>query len=94
MPIVDVKVVKRDRTVEDFDCAKITRVAAAAGLDSASAQVIADRVCQWAEGLGKGEVTSIEIKNQVLVEIQKVDKMVASAFAWYEKTKEKVSIDV
>lgn len=78
-------VLKRDGTKENFDLMKIERIARSAGLSKVDAQKISKNVFHQ---INKNkEVTSLEIRGRVLLELEQVDKYAAGLFAWYEKNK-------
>ena len=83
-----IRVVKRDRTLEDFDKKKIARVVAAAGLEIEKANDLADRVDLWVTQNSQEAVTSLQIRDKVLEELKKVSSYAAGLFEWYEKTKD------
>ena len=37
---------------------------------------------------GKNQITTLQIRNQVLSELGKINEFAANAFLWYEKTKD------
>ncbi|OGD09907.1 hypothetical protein A2397_06300 [Candidatus Amesbacteria bacterium RIFOXYB1_FULL_44_23] len=84
-----IKVVKRDGVKEPFDPAKITQVVNAAGLDFAQAQIVSDRVVAWVKKQKVPEISSLQIRDQITVVLETVDKQVANFFRWYQKTKDK-----
>lgn len=83
------QVIKRDGSYEEFDQGKIARVTQAAGLSSDQAQALADKLAQWANQSGKSQIPALEIRNQVVAELQKVNPNAANLFVWYEGTKNK-----
>jgi transcriptional regulator NrdR family protein len=86
MPIF---VVKRDKSLEEFDPDKIRKVVEAAGLNDEEAGTLVNEVVNWLESLGKDKVTSLQIRDKVVVEIQKINKNVAEKFISYEMNRDK-----
>ncbi len=81
-------VVKRDQSAEQFEVSKIARVAQASGLDEQKSLELAQRVEAHFTQLNQEKVTSLQIRDVVLFELKKVDSYAANMFEWYEKTKE------
>jgi 2-phosphoglycerate kinase len=80
-------VVKRDGSTQEFDKAKIAKVAQAAGLTIDDAVVLASET--EAEISSKDKVTSLEIRDIVSKKLRAKDKYAADMFDWYQKDKEK-----
>lgn len=85
----EVMVVKRGGSKEPFDPEKISRVVAAAGLRPVEASELAEGVARWVELQDKSEITSIEIRDRVFRELEKVDKYASGLYAWYQNLKDK-----
>lgn len=85
---MEIKVVKRDGTIEAYDADKIVRVVSAAGLRPVDAAGLSDKITSWLE-TKKGQVTSIDIRDKVFEELEKVDKYASGLFAWYQNLKDK-----
>lgn len=85
---MNITVIKRDGEKEPFDETKISRVLHAAGLEESIAKDIAINTKKMFHNQNKNEVTSLEIRDAIIPQIKKADDAVASAFIWYEKTKE------
>ena len=83
------QVIKKDGTLEDFEKGKIERVITAAGLSQEQAEKLADDIEKWAETSGKNQITTLQIRNQVLLELKGLNEFAANAFVWYEKTKDR-----
>ena len=47
-----------------------------------------DDIEKWAGTSGKNQITTLQIRNQVLSELGKINEFAANAFLWYEKTKD------
>jgi len=82
------KVIKRDGTYEAFDPEKIKRVAKASGLEENEAQKVAENVSSWIKLKGK-PVNTVDIRNEVVRELQNVNEYAANLYLWYETTKYK-----
>lgn len=85
----NIQVKKRDGSLENFDQAKIARVAVATGIDTGQGQQLAANVASWIESLGQPTVTSQQIRDKVVEELQKVNPNAARLYTWYEKTNDK-----
>lgn len=83
-----IKVKKRDRSLENFDQMKIARVVAAAGLTHEQGQQLAATITNWAQTYSNLTLTSAQIRDKVIEELQKLNPNAANLYAWYEKTKE------
>lgn len=84
-----IKVIKRDKNKEDYDANKIQRVVKIAGLTDDQASELAQKITDWLIERNKPLVTSVQIRDKVLVEIQKVNQDAADKLIWYEKYKDK-----
>lgn len=81
-------VIKRDGSIEPYQEEKIARVVSAAGAEDHVSNEVAKRITAWLESNTSPEVPSLAIRDQVIVELLKVDTDAASMFSWYQKTKE------
>ena len=75
--------------IEIFDSGKIIRVLKAAGLDQVEAEKLTAKIINWLNERAKSQVTSLQIRDRVIIEIQKVDRAAAKRFISYEKYKDK-----
>lgn len=82
-------IIKRNGAKEPFDAEKIARVVQSAGLRPIDAAELADRIDRWAKNQPKNELSSIEIRDRVFKEIEKVDKYASGLYAWYQNLKDK-----
>lgn len=89
---MNIVVIKRDGTKEDYDSEKVDRVVVAAGLTPDQATSLVESVGEWLKEKSTHEVTSLEIRDKVLVELKKRDMYAANMFEWYQKTKENPSL--
>ena len=83
------RVVKRDKVLEDFNEAKIVNVLEASGLSHEDAQHICVVVFQWAEDTKKPLVTTLQIRDRIITELQKTNKDAASHYVAYEQNRDK-----
>jgi len=83
------QVIKKGGTLEDFEKGKIEMVTIAAGLSRQQAKKLADDIEKWAGTSGKNQITTLQIRNQVLRELKNLNQFTANAFLWYEKTKDR-----
>ena len=82
-------IIKRDNKQEVYVPEKIIKVVKAAGLSQEEAEKLTSNITNWLKERRVPHVTSLEIKDRVIVEIQKINKAAADKFIWYEKTKDK-----
>ncbi len=83
-------VIKRDGSIEPYQEEKIVRVVQAAGADEQVSKEVAQRITAWLTLNTSPEVPSLAIRDQVIVELLKLDTDAASMFSWYQKTKDRV----
>lgn len=81
-------VTKRDGSKEEYHPDKIIQVLEAAGLEVAPSIQIAQSVTTWIETRNSPEVTSAEIRDQVLVKLDQINPQIANLYRWYQKTKD------
>ncbi len=86
---MNIKVTKRDKSINDYNPDKITRVVKAAGLTQKEAMELTSSITKWLKKRSRPEVTSLQIRDRVIIEIQKRDVAAAKKFIWYEKYKDK-----
>jgi transcriptional regulator NrdR family protein len=84
-----ITVIKRDGSKQEYHPDKIIQVLEAAGLEVAQSIQVAQGVTDWIEKQNKSEVTSLEIRDKVIDQLQIVNPQVAGLFRWYQKTKGK-----
>lgn len=82
-------IIKRNGSEEPYEQEKITKVVQAAGLRPIDAEELAQKVTDWLEKRNKGKVTSIEVRDKVFKELEKVDKYASGLYAWYQNLKDK-----
>lgn len=82
-----IEVAKRNGTIEDYDESKIVKVVVATGLEPEQAQTLAVNVTKWIKDNSLSKVTSLQIRDQVVEGLKKVNKYSANLFVWYEETK-------
>ena len=84
-----IKITKRNNKVADYNPEKIIRVVKEAGLTKKEATKLATSITKWLKEGTQKKVTSLQIRDRVIVEIQKRNKAAAKKFIWYEKYKDK-----
>jgi transcriptional regulator NrdR family protein len=84
------EVVKRDGEIENFDKAKIAKVAKAAGLTKEKADALARKVESELKNLNRDRVDSKQIRDFVAYELKRADSYAYGLYVWYEKEKDKV----
>lgn len=85
---MSLQVIKRDGSIEDYNEAKITRVAIAAGLNPDQAQTLTSAINEWIRENTFSKFSSLKIRDKVFEELKKANAGAANLFSWYEKTKE------
>ena len=86
---MNIKVSKRNKSTEDYSPEKIMRVVKAAGLTQKEAMQLTSSITKRLKKRSRPEVTSLQIRDRVLVEIQKRNVAAAKKFIWFEKYKDK-----
>ena len=79
-------VIKRDGSKQEFDKAKIAKVAQAAGLTPEQASNLANEA--ETELQNSQDVSSLEIRDIVSKKLREVDQYAADLYDWYQKNKE------
>lgn len=85
---MNTQVVKRDLSIEDYNQNKIAKVGVAAGLNESQAQALAVSISKWLNERNVNKITSLDIRDQVVNELKKLNTYAANLFMWYEKTKD------
>jgi transcriptional regulator NrdR family protein len=83
------RIVKRDKELEDFNEAKIVNVLEASGLNHEEAQNICKIVFQWAEDTKKPLITTLQIRDRIITELQKTNREAAEHYVEYELKRDK-----
>lgn len=83
------RVVKRDRQHEEFNAGKLMKVVEAAGLTNEEAKKVCVNVTRWIEESGKPLVTSIQIRDRVIIEMQRINHEASKKFVEYEKSRDR-----
>ncbi len=86
---MNIKVLKRDKSIEDYSSEKIMRVVKAAGLTQKEARQLTASITKWLKKQPRPKITSLQIRDRVLIEIQKINVAAAKKFIWFEKYKDK-----
>jgi len=84
-----IKVTKRNNTTIDYSPEKITKVVEAAGLSKEEAIDLTEAINKWLNERNDEKVASIQIRDRVIVEIQKRNESAAKKYIWFEKYKDK-----
>ncbi|OGD86846.1 hypothetical protein A2164_01420 [Candidatus Curtissbacteria bacterium RBG_13_35_7] len=86
---MEIRVIKKGGTSEEFDPDKIARVVTAAGLAPKDGFMIAIEVANWVKKQNKKSIGSYEVRKKIVEEVGKINKDVAKVYNWYEETKER-----
>lgn len=81
-----VNVIKRDGSKEAYDETKVARVVGAAGAKGEDGKQVAKSITTWLVSSKQTEVTSLSIRDRVIMELKKVNEEAANFFIWYQKT--------
>ncbi len=81
------QIIKRDGSKEPFDLDKIARVVTAAGLEPDETDRLVNKLTDWINSLNKVEISSLEVRDQVLLALDSINTSVANLFRWYQKTR-------
>ncbi len=84
----NVRVIKKDGTIEPFNPGKIAKVLRAAGLEQEPSETVVSNISSWVESLHQNVISVTQIREKVIAELQKVNTYIANLFQWYEKTKD------
>ena len=83
------RIVKRDKSIEDFNAAKLLLVTTSSGLSEEEAKKLCVTIQKWAEGTKKPLITTLQIRDRIITELQKTNHDAADHFIEYEKTRDK-----
>ena len=86
---INIKVQKRDGKLEDYDPEKIKKVVKAAGLDEVKTEKLVKDINKWVSTLKKEKITSLQIRDRILVVIQKLDDYASKKYIWWERYKDR-----
>lgn len=80
-------VIKRDGTKDNYNPEKIKSVLTAAGLETDDIKKLISNIDNWITNQNK-EMTTLEIRDQVITQLETLNPYVAGLFKWYQKTKD------
>jgi transcriptional regulator NrdR family protein len=83
------KIIKRDKSIEDFDINKIFRVVQAAGLSEPQAKQLISDINKWIKDNFAVNIPSTMVRDKVFDELSVANKNIADLFKWYEENKYK-----
>jgi transcriptional regulator NrdR family protein len=83
------KIIKRDKSIEDFDINKIFRVVQAAGLSEPQAKQLISDINKWIKDNFTVNIPSTMVRDKVFDELSTANKNIADLFKWYEENKYK-----
>ncbi|TSC85704.1 MAG: Uncharacterized protein G01um101416_818 [Microgenomates group bacterium Gr01-1014_16] len=86
MDLKDLKVKKRDGSIEPYQPDKLVRIALAAGLTHRQALTLGTHIYDWALTQTQPIPTSI-VRDQIISELKAVHPPAANLYLWYESTK-------
>jgi transcriptional regulator NrdR family protein len=87
----NIKVIKRDGTSEPFNTDKIIRVLNSAGLPESQSEQVVQKITSWINSNHLEIFKSLELKDKILEELEKLNPQIANLYKWYESTKDTVS---
>lgn len=82
-----ISVRKRNGETEPYDSKNVYKVVKAAGLNDEESRKISDQVNNWIISQGKSEISSLEIRDQVINYLKEINTDIADLYRWYESTK-------
>ena len=82
---MDIKVQKRDGTMEAFDRSKIVSGLTNAGATVQEVEKVVGQIEAWVQGVAGGVVKSVDIRAKVIEMLRTANATVASAFEGYSK---------
>lgn len=83
-----ISVVKRDGRIESFSIDKVKRVLLASGLSPDATEEALLEIISWADSQETDTITSSQIRDKVISELNERDQYAANMFTWYQKSKE------
>ena len=86
MDLKDLKVKKRDGSIEAYQPDKLVRIAMAAGLTHNQALTIGTHIYDWVLTQSQPVPTS-SIRDQMMTELTTIHQPAANLYLWYESTK-------
>ena len=86
---MELKVEKRDKSLEDYNPGKITKVLVAAVLEKNQAKEISDRVTKWLKEKNIQQVSSSDIRKKIIEILKEVDSQAHDFYVWYKKLEDK-----
>lgn len=87
--LMSFRVVKRDKQIEDFNEAKIVNVLESCGISHEEAQQFSVRIFQWVTDTKKPLVTTLQIRDRIITELQKMNREAAEHYIQYEINRDK-----
>jgi transcriptional regulator NrdR family protein len=84
---MQIKFIKRDGSIENYNEHKIIKVLIAAGLEKNDAENISQKITKLILKTKELQTNSLQVRNFVIEELKKIDPNIANFFLWYEKTK-------
>lgn len=87
MDLKDLKVKKRDGSVEPYQPDKLVRVAMAAGLAHRQALTLGTHIYDWALTQPQ-PIPSTAIRDRMVAELKAIHSPAANLYLWYESTKD------
>lgn len=85
---IDIKVKKRDGTIEEYAKEKIKKVVLAAGLDDSESEKLLTEIDNWLKGRNFKVITSIKLRDRVATELKKLNEYAYNKYIWWQKYKE------
>jgi transcriptional regulator NrdR family protein len=83
--VIDLKILKRDGTMEDFDRSKLVGGLLKAGATPAEADNVTGQVESWANGLNLEVVSSTDVWKKVIEALKAINPGAGTAYETYRK---------
>lgn len=86
---MNVKVKKRDGTLENYEDQKVGRVVIACGLDSKDTEKLVSELNTWVSQFEGKTINSLQIRDKIIELMPKYSEYSAKQYIWWEKYKDK-----
>jgi len=84
----NILIIKRDQAKEPYSENNVFKVVKAAGLNESQAQNLSESITNWINSVSKTEISSLDVRDQVLERLKTINEDAANLYAWYESTKD------
>ena len=85
---MNLQIIKRDGSLENYSEEKIRKVVVAAGLKLDQAKLLTHNITYWLKTKTFTKLSSLKLRDQVNEELKKINKEAHDLYTWYQKTRE------